>query len=107
MFVLEKEFVVVVRSETVDELGALLEWLKKVFLLVLSHSEVIPLMLCVISGIDPLSSLSFLLVMTKSQFGSSQSTLKTLFIEQDLTHTSSDLSQSLDVAIRRSQSPLL
>ena len=107
MFVLEKEFVVVVRSETVDELGALLEWLKKVFLLVLSHSEVIPLMLCVISGIDPLSSLSFLLVMTKSQFGNSQSTLKTLFIEQDLTHTSSDLSQSLDVAIRRSQSPLL
>ena len=107
MFVLEKEFVVVVRSETVDELGALLEWLKKVFLLVLSHSEVIPLMLCVISGIDPLSSLSFPLIMTKSQFGNSQSTLKTLFTEQDLTHTSSDLSQSLDVAIRRSQSPLL
>ena len=107
MFVLVKEFAVVVRSKTVDELGNQLEWLKKVLLLVLSHSEVIPLMLCVISGINPLSSLSFPLVMTKSQFGNSQSTLKTLFLKQDLTRTSSDSSQSLDVAIRRSHSPLL
>ena len=33
MFVLEVEFAVAVRSETVDGLGALLEWSKKVFLL--------------------------------------------------------------------------
>ena len=45
MFVLETEFAVAVRSETVDGLGVLLEWLKKVFLLVLSNPEVIPLML--------------------------------------------------------------
>ena len=56
MFVLEIEFFVVVRSKTVDELGALLEWLKKVFLLALSNPEVIPLMPCITSGIDPLSS---------------------------------------------------
>ena len=41
MFVLEAEFAVAV--ETVDGLGVLLEWLKKVFLLVLSNPEVIPL----------------------------------------------------------------
>ena len=35
MFVLEKEFAVVVRSETVDGLEAMLELVKKVFLLVL------------------------------------------------------------------------
>ena len=44
MFVLEIEFDVSVRTETADGQGALLEWLKKVFLLVLSNSEVIPLM---------------------------------------------------------------
>ena len=66
MLVLEIEFAVVVRSETVDGLGALLEGLKKVFLLVLSNPEVIPLILCINSGIDPLSSLPFPLVMTKS-----------------------------------------
>ena len=41
MFVLETEFAVAV--ETVDGLGVLPEWLKKVFLLVLSNPEVIPL----------------------------------------------------------------
>ena len=66
MFVLEIEFVVVVRSDTVDKLGALLEWLKKVFLLALSNPEVIPLMPCITSSIDALSSQSFALVMTKS-----------------------------------------
>ena len=66
MFVLEIIFAVVVRSETVGGMGALLEWLKKVFLLVLSNPEVIPLMPCRNSGIDLLSSLSFRLVMTKS-----------------------------------------
>ena len=66
MFVLEIEFTVVVRSKTVNGLGALLEWLKKAFLLVLSNPEVIPLMFCINSGIDLLSSLSFPLVMTKS-----------------------------------------
>ena len=66
MFVLEIKFTAVVRSEIVDGLGALLEWLKKVFLLVLSNPEVMPLMLCRNSGIDLLSSLSFRLVMTKS-----------------------------------------
>ena len=65
MFVLEIEFALVARSETVDGLGALLEWLKKVFLLVLSNLEVKPLMLCINSGIDLLSSL-FSLAMTKS-----------------------------------------
>ena len=100
MFVLEIEFAVDVRSETVDGLGALLEWSKKVFLLCLSNPVVIPLMLCRNSGIDPLSSLSFPLVMTRSWFGNSQSTLRTLFLLQDLTHTS-DLSHSLDVAIGR------
>ena len=60
MFVLEIEFAVVLRSETVNGLGALLEWLKKVFLLVLSNPEVILLMLCINSGNDLLSSLSFL-----------------------------------------------
>ena len=44
MFVLGIEFVVVIRSEAVDELGALLEWLKKVFLLTLSNLGMIPLM---------------------------------------------------------------
>ena len=57
MFVLGIEFAVVARSETVDGLGALLEWLKKLFLLVLSNPEVIPLMLCINSGIDLLFSL--------------------------------------------------
>ena len=69
MFVLEIEFAVVVKSKTVDGLGALLKWLKKVFLLVLSNLEVIPQMPCITSDIDPLSSLSslsFPLVMTKS-----------------------------------------
>ena len=66
MFVLGIEFAVVVRSETVDGLGALLEWLKKLFLLILSNQEVIPLMLCINSGIDLLFSLSFPLIMTKS-----------------------------------------
>ena len=66
MFVLEIEFAVVVRSETVDALGALLEWLKKIFLLVLSNPEVIPLMLCRNSSIDFLSPLCFPLVMAKS-----------------------------------------
>ena len=66
MFVLEIEFAVVVRSETVDELGALLEWLKKALLLVLSNPEVIPLMLCINSGNYFLFSLSFPLVMRKS-----------------------------------------
>ena len=65
MFVLEIEFAVVVRSETVDALGALLEWLKKIFLLVLSNPEVIPL-LCRNSSIDFLSPLCFPLVMGKS-----------------------------------------
>ena len=45
MLVLGTEFAIAVRSETVDGLGALLEWLKKVFLLVLSNPEGIPLML--------------------------------------------------------------
>ena len=84
MFVLEIEFAVVARSETVDGLGALLEWLKKLFLLVLSNPEVIPLMLCINSGTDPLSSLSFPLVMRKSKFGNSQSTLRTLFLVHTL-----------------------
>ena len=66
MFVLEIEFAVVVRSETVDGLGSLLEWLKKVFPLVLSNPEVIPLMLCRNSSIDFLSPLCFPLVMAKS-----------------------------------------
>ena len=66
MFVLGIEFAVVVRSETVDGLGALLEWLKKLFLLVLSNPEVIPLMLFINSGIDLLFSLPFPLIMTKS-----------------------------------------
>ena len=66
MFVLGIEFAVVVRSETVDGLGALLEWLKKLFLLILSNQEVIPLMLCINSGIDLLFSLPFPLIMTKS-----------------------------------------
>ena len=66
MFVLATEFAVVVRSETVDGLGVLLEWLKKVFLLVFSSPEVIHLMLYRNSGIDLLSSLSFHLVMTNS-----------------------------------------
>ena len=56
MFLLEIEFVVVVKSETVDGLGALLEWLTKVFLLALSNPEMIPLIPCITSGIDPLSS---------------------------------------------------
>ena len=56
MFVLEIEFVVVVRRQTVDGLGALLERLKKVFLLALTNPEMIPLMPCITSGIDPLSS---------------------------------------------------
>ena len=99
VIVLEIQFAVVVRSETVDVLGALLEWLKKVFLLVLSNPEVLPLMPCITSVIDPLSSLPFLLVMTKS-------TLRALFPVQDLTHTFSNLLKSLDVAIGRSQSPL-
>ena len=106
MFVLEIEFAVVLRSKTVDGLGALLERLKKVLLVVSSNPEVIPLMVCINSGINPLSSLSFHLVLTKSYFGNSQSTLRTRFLVQDLTHISSDLSQSLDVAIGRSQSPL-
>ena len=66
MFVLEIQFAVVARSETVDNLGVLLEWLKKVFLLVLPNTELIPLMPCITSGVDPLSSLSFPLVMAKS-----------------------------------------
>ena len=66
MVVLEIEFAIVLKRETVDRMGALFEWLKKVFLLVLSNPEVIPLMRCIISGIDPLSALSFSLVMTKS-----------------------------------------
>ena len=66
MFVLGIEFAVVARSETVDGLGALLDWLKKLFLLVLSNPEVIPLMLCINSGIDLLFSLPFPLIMTKS-----------------------------------------
>ena len=37
MFVLDIKFAVVVTSESVDGLGALLEWLKNVFLLVLSN----------------------------------------------------------------------
>ena len=37
MFVLDIKFAVVVRSESVDGLGALLEWLKNLFLLVLSN----------------------------------------------------------------------
>ena len=64
VFVLEIEFVTFVRSKTVDGLGALLEWLKKEFLLVLSDPEVISLMLYINSGIDPLFSLFFPLVMT-------------------------------------------
>ena len=79
MFVLEIQFAVVVRSETVDDLEALLEWLEKAFLLVLSNPEVLPLMPCITLNIDPLSSLS-------------QSTSKTLFLVQDLTRISSDLS---------------
>ena len=66
MLVLEIEFAVFVTSETVDGLGALLEWLKKLFLLASSNPEVIPLMLFINSSIDPLSSLFFPLVMTKS-----------------------------------------
>ena len=66
MFVLEIEFAVAVRSKTVDGLGALLKWLKKVFLLVLPNPEVMPLMLCINSGNYLLLSLSFPLVMTKS-----------------------------------------
>ena len=62
MFALEIKFAVVVRSKTVDRLGALLKWLKKVFLLVLSNLEVITLMFCR----NSLSSLSFRLVITKS-----------------------------------------
>ena len=66
MLVLEIEFAVFVTSETVDGLGAQLEWLKKLFLLASSNPEVIPLMLFINSSIDPLSSLFFPLVMTKS-----------------------------------------
>ena len=89
--VLEIKFAVVVRRETVDGLEALLEWLKKVFLRVLSSPEVITLMLFINSGIDPLSCLSFPLAMTKSWFSNSQSTVRTLFLVQDLTHNSSNL----------------
>ena len=38
---------------------------ERVFLLALSNPEVMPLMACITSGIDHLSSLSFPLVMTK------------------------------------------
>ena len=65
MFVLEIEFALVVRSETVDGLEALLEWLKKVFLSVLPNLEVITMMPCITSDIDPLSSLSFHPLITK------------------------------------------
>ena len=65
-FVLEVKFAAAVKRETVNGLWVLLEWLKKVLLLVLSNSKVVPLMACVTSGTDPLSSLSFPLVMTKS-----------------------------------------
>ena len=63
------EFVTFVRSKTVDGPGALLEWLKKEFLLALSNSEVISLMLCINSDIDPLFSLFFPLVMTYYSLG--------------------------------------
>ena len=53
MFVLDIEFAFDVRSKTAEGLGALLQWLNKVFLLVLSNPEVIPLMLCINSGTDP------------------------------------------------------
>ena len=65
MFVLEIEFAVATRIETADGQSELLEWLKTAFLLVLSNPEVIPLMPCTTLGVDPLSSLSFPLVMTK------------------------------------------
>ena len=84
MFVLDIEFAFDVRSKTAEGLGALLQWLNKVFLLVLSNPEVIPLMLCINSGTDPLSSLSFPLVMRKSKFGNSQSTPRTLFLVHTL-----------------------
>ena len=84
MFVLDIEFAFDVRSKTAEGLGALLQWLNKVFLLVLSNPEVIPLMLCINSGTYPLSSLSFPLVMRKSKFGNSQSTLRTLFLVHTL-----------------------
>ena len=71
-----------------------------------ANPEVIRLMCCITSVIDPLSSLSFPLVMTNVWFENSQSTLRTLFFVQGVTHISSDLSQSLDVAIGRSQRPL-
>ena len=66
MVVLEIQFAVVVRNEIADVLVVLLEWLKKVFLLVLSNPEVIPPMPCITSGIIPVSSLSFPLIMTNS-----------------------------------------
>ena len=52
LFVLETEFAVVIRSKTVDGLRALLEWSKKVFLLVSSNPEVIPQMVCINSDIN-------------------------------------------------------
>ena len=65
-FVLEVKFAAFVKSKTVNGLGALLKWLKKVFLLVLSNPEVVPLMACITSGTDPFSPLSFPLAMAKS-----------------------------------------
>ena len=66
MFVLEIQSAVAARRKTVDGLGTLLEWLKKVFRLVFSNPEAITLMPCITSGLDFLSSLSFPLVMTNS-----------------------------------------
>ena len=45
VFVLEIQFAVVARNQTVDGLWALLEWLKKVFLLVLSNTQALILYL--------------------------------------------------------------
>lgn len=70
------QFIVVERRQGVGGLEALLKWLKKALLLVLSNQEVMLLMPCKISGIGPLSFLSFPMLMNKLKFGNLHTTLR-------------------------------